>query len=64
MRKERRGLESERHVVRVRRREEVGRRVERVVRIEEELGGRKVDESEVGALAVGVWRAFNRLRRR
>ena len=63
MRKERRGLERARQVVRRRRREVVGREAERVDRVEEELEGRNCwggEEEEEEAVVV----AFKRLRRR
>lgn len=63
MRKERRGLESERHVVRSCRRERWGRVEDRAVRVEEELGGRKVEVGESEAVEERA-SAFKRLRRR
>lgn len=58
MRKERRGLERARQVVRRRRREVVGREAERVERVEEELEGRNCWGEEETVVA------FKRLRRR
>lgn len=60
MRKESRGLERERQVVRSRRRELVGREAESVERVEEELEGRNCWVAEVVVAVVD----FKRLRRR
>lgn len=60
MRKERRGFERARHVVRSRRRDVRGSLEDRVERVEEELEGRNSVAEEA---VEGCW-AFNRLRRR